>query len=141
MSNLVPSLPEPVLPIEHYRTEQMFDPHGGTPILDLRHKFPAQQPVTTILRIRFSDLDVQDGVSVSAAKLQGIEYATSPEAKAQMLVQYNSKEHLLLGFWPGTKRSDVFILTHPDYYLRQLGYVREADLEMVDAAGNKWVKV
>lgn len=141
MSNLVHTRPEPVLPIEQYRTEQQFDIHGGTPILDLRHKFPAHQATTTILRVRFSDLQVVDGISVAPAKMQGLEYATSNEAKAQMLVQYDPASHLLLGFWPGTKRSDVFILTHVDHYLRQLGYVREADLEMTDSEGNKWVKV
>jgi hypothetical protein len=130
--------PEPRLPIEQYRTEQTFDRHGGYPILDRRLMFPIDHDDATILRITFEEMDSapENG---GCPVMETVQYATSDEAKAEMLVEYDPDQHMLLGFWPGRDRSDVFILTNTDHYLRQLGYTPDSD-KLVDAKGREWVR-
>lgn len=130
--------PEPKLPIEQYRTEQTWDRHGGYPILDRRLLFPIDRADATIMRVTFEEMS-SNPEDLGCPALDSIQYATSDEAKAEMLVEYDSSIHMLLGFWPGRDRSDVFILTNTDHYLRQLGYVPDSD-KLVDAKGREWVR-
>lgn len=131
--------PEPKLPIEQYRTDQTFSTHGGLPILDRRLEFPIGSDTSTIMLVVFEEMS-SNPEEAGAPLLDSITYATSDEAKAEMLVRYDPDHHMILGFWPGRYRSDVFILTQVEYYLKELGYLPESDAELIDTSGRKWIK-